>query len=549
MDATKTTKNIFLKLLDGVKSIRGTKPTPPNEPPTKSTDISSTGRGQSRVLYTHSFNGEKNFGEIGPIKSYLPDYGALRARSWQAYLESEIAQIAINRFVTWVIGEGLKLQSEPEQKVLAAAGINVDRNKFSEIVEAYYSIYADSRYADHARMSTKNELAREALKNALIGGDVLVVLRMEETGPTIQLIDGFHVRYPYGGNEISAPILKNGNRIEHGIELSPSNEHIAYYVAKRGYTNEYERIPARAEESGLLMAFMVYGLRYRLDNHRGLPLLSVVLETIKKLERYKEATVGSAEERQKIAYFIEHGIASSEIDPNIQQLARLHGDDPDKNPVDDFGNEMAAKITATTNKQAFNLGLDQTIKALESKNELYFKDFYTVNMDIVYACVGIPPNVAMGKYDDNFSASRAAIQDWAHTLKVTRKLFSNAFEKPVYSFWMHMAIFQGAIQAAGFLKAFLQGSWMIIESYLRARFVGTNVPHIDPLKEVEAVRLKLGDTGASLPLTTLEAATEELGGGGSDENMEQYAKELEESKKLGIEVPVPEIAAPVKGKD
>ncbi len=201
---------------------------------------------------------------------------------------------------------------------------------------------------------------------------------------------------------------------------------------------------------------------------------------------------------------------------------------------------MADKIAASTNKQTFNLPIDSTMKELESKNELYFKDFYTVNFDIVCACVGIPPNVAMGKYDANYSASRAAIQDWSHTLKVTRKSFSNQFERPVYSFFFHVAVFQNVIQAPGFLKAWIEKRWMLVESYLRARFVGTNVPHIDPLKEVTAVRLKLGDTAASMPLTTLEAATEELGGGGSDENMEQ----LEMSKKLKIEVPVPEVVAP-----
>ncbi len=243
----------------------------------------SSGFGYSRILYSDSFNGEKNFGELGPAKSYLPNYALLRIRSWQAMLESEIAQIAITRFVTWVIGDGLKLQSEPEQRVLKTFGIEIDRTKFSEMIESYYSIYSDSREADHARMMTKNEIAREVLKNALVGGDVLVVLRLSDDGtPTIQAIDGAHVWYPYGGSEIYAQTLANGNRIEHGIELSPTNEHVAYYVRKPGVAYEFERVEARGKETGLLMAFMVYGMRYRLDNHRGIPLLAVVLETIRR---------------------------------------------------------------------------------------------------------------------------------------------------------------------------------------------------------------------------------------------------------------------------
>lgn len=504
---------------------------------------SSRSTGYSNILFTHSFNGEKNFGEIGPIRSYLPDYGALRARSWQSYLESEITQIAINRWVTWVIGEGLKLQSEPAKKVLDSYQIDIDRNKFSEQVEALYSIYCESRESSHSRMMTKQELSADALKNAIVGGDCLVILRYEYDTPTIEVKDGAHVGTPIGkGSEIMPMVLENGNRVENGIELSPSDEHVAYYVKKAGTAFEYERILARSPRTGLLMAFMVYGNRYRLDNHRGIPLIAVVLETIKKLERYKEATVGSAEERQKIAYFIEHRLGSTGQNPLLEQIAQVSGfDNGEHFPTDSAGAAMADKIAATTNKQTFNLPIESTIKEMQSKNELYFKDFYTVNFDIVCACIGIPPNVAMSKYDSNYSASRAAIKDWEHTLKVARKRHANQFEKPVYSFWMHVQILKNIVQAGGFLQAWAQRNWMVIESFLKARFVGPNVPHIDPMKEVQAVRLKLGDTAASMPLTTLEEATEELDGGGSLENMEQFALELQKSKELKIELPKPEV--------
>jgi hypothetical protein len=41
-------------------------------------------------------------------------------------------------------------------------------------------------------------------------------------------------------------------------------------------------------------------------------------------------------------------------------------------------------------------------------------------------------------------------------------------------------------------------------------------------------------TGDSLPMTTLEAATEALNSGDSNSNMEQYANELNKSKALKI---------------
>ena len=75
---------------------------------------------------------------------------------------------------------------------------------------------------------------------------------------------------------------------------------------------------------------------------------------------------------------------------------------------------------------------------------------------------------------------------------------------------------------------------MGISAYQHARFIGANVPHIDPVKEVAAERLKLGKSGADIPLTTAEAATEALNGGDYETNVLQYAKELENTKKAGI---------------
>ena len=59
-------------------------------------------------VQTHSFDGEKNLGESGPLIEYRLAYNDLRTRSWAAMLTSDKAQIGVNRLLTWVIGKGLK---------------------------------------------------------------------------------------------------------------------------------------------------------------------------------------------------------------------------------------------------------------------------------------------------------------------------------------------------------------------------------------------------------------------------------------------------------
>lgn len=492
------------------------------------------------LQWTHVFDGEKNLGEIGPIRGYSMEYDRLRARSWQCFTESDIAKGILKKYILWVIGDGLKLKANPNKQVLKSEKITINPELFNEVAETRWTVWSSNRMSDYSSMANLNMLEAEGFKNAIIGGDVLVVLRFENNELKVQLIDGAHICSPVYGTDYFGFPLANGNEIKNGIEINAKGEHIAYYIKNDQY--QFDRISAKGS-SGLTMAYLVYGDKYRLDNTRGVPLVMTVLETLKKLERYKEATVGSAEERQKIVYYVVHKEFSTGENPFTKAAARAFDDSGqnDELPIDVRGENLANNVQATTNKMSFNLPVGSDLKSLESKNELYFKDFYDKNIDIICASIGIPPNVAMSLYNDSFSASRAAIKDWEHTLKVARADFSFQFLQPIYDLWLHIEVLKNKIQAPGYLKAFNEVNNMVLSAYRTARFTGANVPHIDPVKEVTAERLKLGTAGAHIPLTNAENATENLNGGDSDSNMAQFAEELKELEKLGIKPEAPKI--------
>lgn len=495
-----------------------------------------SGSGTYRTLFTTSYNGEKNLGEIGPIKDYMPDYYLLSLRSWQAYTESEMAKTIIDKFILWIVSKGLKLQASPVKQVLESEGITVDTEAFNEITEARFAVWAKSRKSSYTGMDNLNLLAREAMKNAKVGGDVLVVLRHTEKGyVNVQLIDSALVQSPGFGTDYFGQKLSNGNTIRNGIELSPSGEHIAYHVRQEDMS--FAMIPAK-NSIGLVTAFLVYGNKHRLENQRGVPLISVCLETLKKLERYKEAMVGGAEERAKIVLQIVHSPASTGENPLSKNMAKAFDYNSTNDlPKDISGVELANNVAATTNKAAFNMPIGSEMKALESRMEMFFKEFYSTNADIICGAVGIPPNVAFSIYNDSFSASRAATKDWEHTITVNREDFTFQFYQPIYNFWLFTEIMKGKIRAEGYNKAVLNNNDMALEAYQNARFTGSMFPHIDPLKEVKAEREKLGVLAAAIPLTTVEAATEALNCGDGDSNMEQFAEELRLAESLEIEMP------------
>jgi len=479
-------------------------------------------------LFSVSYNGEKNVGEIGPIKNYLMDYDGLRARAWQSFLESEVTQTVLNKFTLWVVASGLRLQAQPNQTVLKSEGIDIDVELFNEIVEARFSVWAKSKSADYSGMNNLVTIGQEAFKGSKTGGDMLVVLRTINKTLKVQIIDGVHLSSP-----LMSPTLPNGNVIKNGIETDPKGQHIAFYV-KTGF-NKFERIEAISKSSGLTTAFLVYGKRYRVDNNRGIPIVATVLETLAKLERYKEATVATAEEIAKVVYQIVHGTASTGENPFSKQLAKQL-DLGNQTPVEINGKALADQVQSTTNKQAINMPIGAEIKSMNHGNgHADFKNFYQPNVELVCAAIGIPPNVAMSIYNDSFSASRAATKDWEHTILVNREDFSYQFYQKIYEYWLHLEILKFKIDAPGYLEAFYENNEMLLSAYRAARFTGPLFPHIDPMKEAKAERIKLGPLAENIPLTTIESATEALNSGESDSNMAQFSKELKYAKELKLE--------------
>ena len=486
--------------------------------------------GYSTFAYSQSYDGAKNMDEVGPIINWVPNYYRLSLRSWQSYTENEITKTILDKYCIWIIDKGLKLQSNPSRKLLEIKKISLNSESFNESVEALFGVWAKSSNSSYNKMGNLNTISKECYKNSKIGGDCLVVLRYDGNNMNVQLIDGAHVTNNY------TSIASNGNTICNGVETDATGKVIAYHI----FTNfKTERIEAY-NSLGLKVAFLVHGNKHRLDFNRGVPAISVVIETLKKLDRYKEATVGSAEERQKIAYTIVHDVYSDGESPLGKNLAvaldRSYNNGDGKSlPEDAAGNSMARTVAISTNKQTFNMPKGAQLKALESDNELSFKEFYETNANIVCAALGIPPNVAMSMYNDSFSASRAATKDWDHTIEVNRDDFSIQFYQPIYDFFLHINILKGNIQAPGYMPAFIKNDWMVVEAYRNCRFTGPMFPHIDPLKEANAERKKLGSLADHLPLTTVEAATEVLNGGDSQSNTEQFAKELDTAKTLGLE--------------
>jgi len=483
-------------------------------------------------IITEHFDGEKTPGEMGAPRNLIPLHNNLSARVYEANLKSDVVKIITGKFFKWVIGSGLKLQTEPKELVLETEKIKIkDAAGLRKVIEARFHIYSSSKQSDYKGISNLHTLSNEAYQASFLGGDCLHVLRVSKKGVlSSQVIEGRSIQTPFLDRKLMQEVKQRGNTVRHGVELSDAGEHISFFVLVNDNKNilgKFIRIEAKGKKTGRQMARMIYGSKHRLDDVRGIPRITQILEKVEKFDRYTEATVGTAEERAKIAYSIEHDRDSDGSNPLVDKARVAAG--MGQNAACEttgyaLGEKTAAIVAATTGKQTFNMPIGAKMTALDTKAEVQYGPFSKSIFSYMCASVDIPPEVAMQLYEQNYSSSRAAINSWDYVVKVDRKAFSDAFYKPFYALWFELEVINNKIKAPGFLAALRKDNFMVTEAYLNCRFIGANMPHIDPLKEVKAVREMLGDKA---PLISHEQAAEILGLGDWGQNVEQYKTEEE----------------------
>jgi capsid protein len=497
------------------------------------------------------FTGSVNQDLAGPAIEYNQEHYELAVRSWQQLHESDLAQIAIKRLITWTIGKGLKIQSEPDDEILKEEGIrNFDKNKFSKSVERRFALWKKSKNVHWGGTMTFDELSAEAETNGIVAGDILVILRVVHGEIKIQHIDGRHVQSPLYGSEWFPNNLPNGHLIIDGVEINDKREHIAYWVKvyaleanMKNFNQPYrfERIEAKNPETGYTMAYLYYGRRYQINSVRGWPLVGAMIEKLTSTSQYSTATLQQAKASAKVDYQSvtkENAVGGGPW--TNAAVSGINGRAFDQNNSlgeTEDGVSKGSRSIATSLGTVYENPPGTEVKVLENKNPLYFKDFYTVHAEVFFAVCEIPPNVAMSKYDQSFSASRMATGDWQNTLVVKRDAHHTGYIKPIFDLWLDLEILKNKVPASGYVLVRSKNT-TAVECYRKCRFVGANVPAVDSVKEATAARMLLGEAGKHLPLNDLENITELIGGGDANENLEQFAKELQMAEKLKI-VPLP----------
>jgi hypothetical protein len=476
------------------------------------------------VIYKKSYDGEKTDGELGSIYDLTPDYLKLRLRAYELDLKTDIVKIITGKFFKWCIGTGLKLQSEPENNVLDFLKYEPLTDNENNQKERLFNLWAKSKLSDYVGRDNLHKKATDAFKTAFLGGDCLSIIRVENKGITVQVVDGEQVETPFDQEKKGAK-----NKIVNGIELNQRGEHIAFWVKTNNTNtsglNEYERVEAK-DKNGNLRSWMIYGTKHRIDHQRGIPAISSILEKISKLDRFVEASVSKAEKMADLVYAFEHEDFSTGENPlGGLGAKKVSGVSPQIDSFEESG-RTALQLRQSTSGEVLNLPKGAKLKALSNDSETSFDQFYKAVFKSLCASIDVPPEVAIQMYEQSYSSSRAAINMWEHIIEIYREfIIVENFYKPIYRFWCYYNTLNGTFDNPGYERAIKEGNDMALEAYYACRFIGKKMPHIDPLKEAKAIRSLLADDA---PLINREQATEMANGGDWQSNYKKFKEESTE---------------------
>lgn len=439
-----------------------------------------------------------------------PDLPDLRSRSRDLVRNSPLAAGALGSTVTSVVGTGLRVHPMIDRDYLGLTEQQADA--WEREARRVFEMWAGSTNADIEGEQTFYQLQDLAFRSVLESGDMLRVFRFQEQpgevfGTRIQLVEGDRVCNPNW--------MMDTEQISGGVEIDGFGRVIQYHVTDKHpgnlwglHPSTWDPVRARGP-SGRRMAQLMF-FKTRPGQRRGAPFLSAVIEPLKQLERYSHAELMAAVVSGMFTVFVKTDSATGL--PNAVGTS-VEPDDP---------NDIALGYGAV-----MDLRPGESIEsAAPGRPNTSFDPFVLAVLRQIGVGLEIPYEVLIGHFQSSYSAARAAILKAWQAYRVRRHWLAKTFCQPAYETVMHEAVIRGAIEAPGFLD-----DPFVRHAFLRCAWSGDAMPQIDPLKEINAAKVRV-DMGVS----TLQQETSQITGGNWEENHQQRVKESRMRREDGLDV-------------
>lgn len=497
------------------------------------------------------YTGENTINELGTLKELIIDYEALRLRSWEMLIKNHIAALMVNKRINWHIGSGLLFNARPSEKPFVEyygskeLGLEMQK-KFVTDAEYLFRNYAKTLLSDYSKQKNLHELARHADYNASGDGDVLILMRVKNGFPNIQVISGGCVLNPVITDKQIVP----GNYVNEGVEFNESGEVIAYHVditqseSNGTYrpipdTLDYgtKRIPAYFPGTKIRSAWLYKQSDFsKAGETRTMPFISHLFETLKHLNDYLIANSKNAQLLSQIAFAFEREAYTTNErifgEEDLSSLGMTTDDLADTCATDTEVKLAANAAEFRLNGNGIVMDLPKGVKAkiLNPEAQSNQTEYLKSTLQTLSATVGQPLEVLLSSYNSNYSASMGARSDFQFTLDVLTELIpANQLYRKVYNMFIYLMVYSGKIECPPLLEAYNSNDLITIQAIINSSFEGTKLKPIDPVKFINSLRAQIPEKYRELiPLNTLENIINSASGGDYESVLNQMSKEIDE---------------------
>ncbi|MBQ6773819.1 MAG: phage portal protein [Synergistaceae bacterium] len=456
-----------------------------------------------------------------PAEDISDNLELLRERSRDLYSGGgPLGRGAVDRLVLNSVGPGLTLNCRINAEYL---GLSEDEaSQWEADTEREFGFWAESKNCSVDRTMNFYELQSLCFKSVLLNGDAVVLLPMKKVRNSpydlkISLIEGDRLHDPF--------FRPAGAVIDGGVELDSEGSPVAYYIANRHPESEltyqkrleYVRIPAFGGMSGRRNVLHLLPFE-RIGQHRGVPFLAPVIETLKQLGRYSDAELMAAVIGGIFALFFEHDPADSNDDQlGSDDYASTIGEGESES---DTLAEWRNTVNSMGIKDMYGMIADLPLRTkatsiAPARPNTAFDAFVMSLVRQIGSALGIPAEVLFLNFESSYSASRGALLEAWKLFHYWRNWWAVNFCQPIYYEWLCEAVLKGRIHAPKFFD-----DPLIAYSYSWSEWNGPSQGQLDPVKEVKAAVLRV-ENGFS----TRQRETAELTGGDWELNHRQRVKE------------------------
>ena len=434
----------------------------------------------------------------------------LRERSRDLYAGGgPLGRGAIDRLALNVVGSGLKLNVKIDADLL-----NMDdkySREWAAKLEAEFDYWASSKNASFTGEFNFYELQALAFRSILLDGECLAVLTDKRTNSlydlSVMLIEADRLKTP--------DFFVNGKIIDEGVEPDDYGSPVAYWITNRHPESEYynqpvlkyERIAIHGENSGRRNILHLFNPE-RINQHRGVPFLAPVIESLKQLGRYTDAELMAAVVGGMYALFFEHEPRDSDS---------LLGED--YATEQGYGEVPGLEGISLAQMNGAIMDLPEGVKpssVAPNRPNTSFQAFVEALVRQIGGCLGIPSELLFLHFTASYSASRGALLEAWKLFRYWREWFAMNFCQPVYEEFFTEAVIKGRVQAPYYNDKIKR------QYYMWASWTGPSQGQLDPVKEVTAAVQRVQNG-----FSTYQRETGELTGEDFDLNVKALKREKE----------------------